>query len=571
MFQLPAVGLGAETPEISISFHTEGPELVQGLKTWIAFEIKGMPQDMPAAWGAVYNSQNIRVTLFSADADGRGEFWFIPGNDSYYAELYCGKYIYQADLPVVQKSGYTIEIDNVTGVENAEYGRVYSAEQSERMRRFVHSWGGSYFYQYEDIEKVGEPPAAPLSYLQRWCWKTEIGKQFQGKYLAKYPATRWTNEYSYWQVDDDDIKVRISRTEDIKTDTLILSLWKDDVLVDRQPVCMKKKDAYLRFLLRYIPEGEIKFTLTDRKRLIAERWVDVLHYNMGRSYLYAKARDVKMLCRSKAKEIRMQATVPPHNRNINIICRQEGGSMLADARCIVAFQAKDDRQQPADIYGVVRNSAGQAVAFLETYAEGLGSFELLPDGKPYKIYYSNGIINGMQELQAASEEGYTLEADCISQLDDGHYGQEYTQDQKEQIMRLLKWFDGTMYNNIRNLQKDPLWTIKRVVKECYLNRYPLTACEALRITVRKRSSVKTPLYISFIGKDKVKKRRLIEQPEKLQRLKTWIPLSELLPGQSVICLEDENGQILVKRKIDLSPGACNYRQAKIQDLKMILE
>lgn len=567
ILQFTGIYLKAEDRQVSICFYPEGSRLIQGLKTWVAFEVKGISQDIPFCWGAVYNNQNERVVLFAADSNGRGEFCLIPDKHIYYAELHCGDRIYRADLPVVEKSGYTLEIDNVTGAEDLKYGRVYTAEQLERVKRYIASWGGHYF-PYDDIEKTGEKSGV-LVYLQRWSWKEEPGSLFQGKYLPTFPdATEEVTEYSYWLADEDDIKVRISRTEDMPIDTLILTVWKDGIEIDRQPVCMRTKDAYLRFLLRNLPEGDVKFTLAANNRQIAERWVNIVHYQRGRSYTEAKTRDIGMLCRSIGKEISMNAKPHMTNCNINVIVRPEGGNMLADARSILAFRAHDDKDHPLNIYGVIRNSMGQVVGSLETYGEGMGDFDLLPDGKPYQIYYSNGVVNGMAQLQTAPDTGYTIEVDCISQIDDGKYGDEYTIDQKKQITRLLSWYGAKF--NVRDRQV-PLWPIQKIVKEYKVYDYPLSACNAVRITLRKRVKEQIPLFLTVYKDDRLLKRVRIEQPAKLQKIKTWIPVQELEPGQMTVYLENENGNKLAGRRICLLQRPDNYRQAKIEDLRMIIE
>jgi hypothetical protein len=62
----------------------------------------------------------------------------------------------------------------------------------------------------------------------------------------------------------------------------------------------------------------------------------------------------------------------------------EGGDLLNNANCIVAFKAIDQNGYPIAVSGNVQNSKGKTIATLQTVHDGMGSFELTPDdGESY--------------------------------------------------------------------------------------------------------------------------------------------------------------------------------------------
>ncbi len=105
-------------------------------------------------------------------------------------------------------------------------------------------------------------------------------------------------------------------------------------------------------------------------------------------------------------------SVPIVLNKIDLQLLPEGGDMLAGATNKVAFVAINEFGKPADIRGEVRDSKGRRVAVFDSYHQGMGAFDLLPDaGEQYTahILQPEG-IKETYKLPFAIERGYSLRA-----------------------------------------------------------------------------------------------------------------------------------------------------------------
>lgn len=558
----------SSSENITVHFSVESGKLVYGIRTWIAFDVQDQEGKHLSVWGAICNQKGEQITLFSSWDNGCGSFEITPEDSLYYAEFnYKGK-VYQAELPHIHPAGYGLEVDNISQVDDMKYKEVYTPEQKERVWRFAGSWGGTYWSMGEDIgENMGKP--TPVWVLQRIDWMNFLSHRFSGKYLPVFEQDRYKNDYDYWQMDEDDIKIRVSRSSELCSDSLYLILIHKGRKIDQQIIWGQRQNIYLRFLLRNLPEGEVHVQLVNLKdQLLINRVINVQHYSRGRNYRQAKAKDIEMLLKASTEEFTVAKPMKAEKKLISVGFYPEGGTLLKDSRSWIAFQAKDEEGNPQDVYGIIRNSKGHTVNYFKTYANGLGRFLFIPDGGKYTVEMNSQGNVFVTELPLASTQGYTMEVDAICHAEDGIYGDQYTAEQRERLWRIFDWL-GYEWNESR-IKREPVLAVKEQISR--LSKPSENILDAIRITVRKRNR-EEPLMIGLYQHGKLLKTHGFEENRKnMQKLKTWVPFEGLPIGNIEVRLMNSYGKILVNRNIYIGSADNNsYCFSKIHDLEMMIQ
>jgi hypothetical protein len=119
-YVLPSAGSAALTrqpsSETNLAFFPEGGNLVEGIKTVVAFRAAdefGHPLDVE---GKVRSSDGETVTDFRSVHNGMGQFSFRPqAGKSYYAEATVNGKAVQRPLPAASASGVSFKVENETG------------------------------------------------------------------------------------------------------------------------------------------------------------------------------------------------------------------------------------------------------------------------------------------------------------------------------------------------------------------------------------------------------------------------------------------------------------------------
>ncbi len=118
----------------------------------------------------------------------------------------------------------------------------------------------------------------------------------------------------------------------------------------------------------------------------------------------------------------VQKRIPITLADISLAVYPEGGDLIAGLPSRVYFAAKNAMDKPADIDAKVTDDRGTTVALLQSYHDGMGRFELVPDpARSYKIEITrpSGIAK-TYPLPATKPEGCTLQSidDFASKRDD---------------------------------------------------------------------------------------------------------------------------------------------------------
>lgn len=94
--------------------------------------------------------------------------------------------------------------------------------------------------------------------------------------------------------------------------------------------------------------------------------------------------------------------------NVNISFYPEGGNLVTGLRSRVAFKATGNQGQDIEVAGTVYNQQGEQISNFITMHQGMGFFELIPDGGNYKakvIYNDKEYAFNLPESQSS---GYVL-------------------------------------------------------------------------------------------------------------------------------------------------------------------
>jgi len=101
----------------------------------------------------------------------------------------------------------------------------------------------------------------------------------------------------------------------------------------------------------------------------------------------------------------------PKLDNLNITFYPEGGNLVQGLSSRVAFKAANHRGQSVVVHGAVYNAKGEAVSTLTTQHNGMGIFDLTPDGQKYVVKATHGGKEYSFSLPAAVRQGYVLRVD----------------------------------------------------------------------------------------------------------------------------------------------------------------
>ncbi|OEK06664.1 hypothetical protein [Roseivirga misakiensis] len=88
-------------PQPIVRFYPEGGNLVKGLQSWLAYEVKHVMGD--TIYGKIYDQNDALITSFKTEHEGRGRIRFLPMQVGYYARIdnMEGKW----PLPAVSEKG----------------------------------------------------------------------------------------------------------------------------------------------------------------------------------------------------------------------------------------------------------------------------------------------------------------------------------------------------------------------------------------------------------------------------------------------------------------------------------
>lgn len=103
--------------------------------------------------------------------------------------------------------------------------------------------------------------------------------------------------------------------------------------------------------------------------------------------------------------------IPIQLNDIDIQFLPEGGSMVFNTPCRVAFKALNSRGKPADVTGWVISASGDTITSFESFHQGMGAFDLTPatDGY-YAVITRPAGIEKPFPLPSAQNRGYALRA-----------------------------------------------------------------------------------------------------------------------------------------------------------------
>jgi len=103
----------------------------------------------------------------------------------------------------------------------------------------------------------------------------------------------------------------------------------------------------------------------------------------------------------------------PELKDVDISFFPEGGNLIAGVESKVAFKATDKEGKSIDVTGIVYNSKKEAVAQFASVHQGMGSFNLLPDGGKYSVEVQSMDKKRIADLPASLPQGYILKVDNL--------------------------------------------------------------------------------------------------------------------------------------------------------------
>lgn len=114
---------------------------------------------------------------------------------------------------------------------------------------------------------------------------------------------------------------------------------------------------------------------------------------------------------SSTKRENMLSSKSKHSdKNLKIEFFPEGGSLLENTLCTVAFKVTDNYGNPIDVKGQIFNSKDELVTLFSTVHEGMGKFQFQPQkGQHYYAKITGpDQIDFQQDLPKANPEGYNI-------------------------------------------------------------------------------------------------------------------------------------------------------------------
>ncbi len=86
----------------------------------------------------------------------------------------------------------------------------------------------------------------------------------------------------------------------------------------------------------------------------------------------------------------------------NVSFYPEGGWLISDQPCTVAFKATDENEKGVNASGVIKNNKGEEIAEFQTVHNGMGSVTFIPEsGETYTAYFS-GSDGGLNSVEIGS-------------------------------------------------------------------------------------------------------------------------------------------------------------------------
>lgn len=106
-------------PGPQVKFYPEGGNLVKGLTSRVAFEIRGEQGEALSVRGLVKDRSGKTLTALKSDIRGRGEFYLLPQPGQKVTIQYKGKH-YDYDLPNALSRGYVMTIRQIQSKKSSD-------------------------------------------------------------------------------------------------------------------------------------------------------------------------------------------------------------------------------------------------------------------------------------------------------------------------------------------------------------------------------------------------------------------------------------------------------------------
>lgn len=281
----------------------------------------------------------------------------------------------------------------------------------------------------------------------------------------------------------------------------------------------------------------------------------------------------------------------------------EGGVLVKGIKSMVAFKVTDETGENLQVFGAVKDASGNRVVMFASYDGGAGVFEITPQDGPYQAeinYAGKSYSVALPEIQ---QEGYGIDVDIISQVDDGtKYGRVHTPEQLERLKRLRSTFGQGAFSSVCDdinytITSQPLrsaewWIISGMMRaDCdffqgkYIPKYeeswqpgqillPIAtrfSVDDIKFCITRSSNMPMENLTVSAWKDK---KELDSQSVQMQKKKVCVRflLQNLPEGLLELRLSDCQGKKLASRWVCVNHYAQgrNYRDAKKQDIGMMM-
>ncbi|OEK05691.1 hypothetical protein [Roseivirga misakiensis] len=158
-----------------------------------------------------------------------------------------------------------------------------------------------------------------------------------------------------------------------------------------------------------IKKGRLKTSTEGKVTLNIEK----LKKDIGTEFSLLIESDDKRL----TKPIKLTVPVAVQSKNIDLQFFPEGGELIAGMVNKVAYKAIDQNGEAFDLKGVILDDKGKMVAASESFYQGMGSFDLLPDTNSSYFFKVTGPvkIDSLYKLPRVEKSGIQL---SIKQLSD---------------------------------------------------------------------------------------------------------------------------------------------------------
>ena len=149
---------------LNMSFFPEGGNLINGIKSKVAFKSTGKNGEETIVTGSVYDEQGTKVTDFTTEYLNMGVFEFIPVSGKYTVKAQFQNKDYSFELPQALPSGYALNINNLNDEKIDILIQKSSLKPSEPLGLSISCRGK--LYGFEQVT-IGEENAILLSFNKK--------------------------------------------------------------------------------------------------------------------------------------------------------------------------------------------------------------------------------------------------------------------------------------------------------------------------------------------------------------------------------------------------------------------